>query len=178
MTVLHVSTFEMPPRGSWRPFTQHNSRHTHTHTHQTPLESMELPAAVMREEEVEGWARCGRTLKALKEAEEWMQREETKVKEVGMIKATACRGRDRKGWWGENRMKSSEDEKRIERGRGVQQFLAKTYFSLCNVFIRFIQMWQPAPATESCIFWTTFKILMFELWPSTITTPAVEIFVQ
>lgn len=30
MTVLYVSTFEMPPRGSWRPFTPHNSRHTHT----------------------------------------------------------------------------------------------------------------------------------------------------
>lgn len=33
MTVLHVSTFEIPPRGSWGPFTPHNSRHTYTHSH-------------------------------------------------------------------------------------------------------------------------------------------------
>lgn len=50
MTLLSVSTFEMPPRGSWRPFTPHNT-HTHTHhPHQRPLELMELPAGVMGEE--------------------------------------------------------------------------------------------------------------------------------
>lgn len=40
MTLLSVSTFEMPPRGSWRPFTPHNTptrleAHTHTHTPET-----------------------------------------------------------------------------------------------------------------------------------------------
>lgn len=38
MTLLSVSTFEMPPRGSWRPFTPHNTPtrlEAHTHTRET-----------------------------------------------------------------------------------------------------------------------------------------------
>lgn len=108
VTVLCVSTSEMRPRGSWRPFAPHTSRHTRMPAH-TPDTSGVDGASSCRHDggggelgEGEG---VGRKLKPLKEAEERkslsMENRGEQSKGGGSDQSVQrCRGWDSEKRWG------------------------------------------------------------------------------